>query len=119
MPNVVKNRVVESLQKKRGCFWVNKKSLVVWDGPNNKGVVMLSKSAHAPFELDPNLEGARLIRFTTRRMKRAFVKRCSRELSRVLYLPNDFINLPAEVFDEEPELSGVEDLEVRRWLSLL
>lgn len=119
MPNTMKAELVDTLQQKRGCFWMDK-SLVVWDGPSNKGVLMLSKSSVAPFELDADLEGAHLMRFTTRRMKRAFIRQCSRKLSKSICLSDDFVELPAAVFDEEqPDLTKVEDGELREWLSYL
>lgn len=119
MPNTMKTELVEALQEKRGCFWMDS-NLVVWDGPSNKGVLMLSKSSHAPFELDPDLEGAHLMRFTTRRMKRAFIRQCSRKFSRALCLSEGLIELPADVFDEEqPDLAKVPDDELREWLRFL
>jgi hypothetical protein len=119
VPNEMKAELVKNLQGERGCFWMDK-SLVVWDGPSNKGVMMLSKSSVAPFELDSGLEGVKLVRFTTRRMKNQFVRQCSRRLSKAVCLKDGFIELPDSVFDaEKPDLSRVEDEEVREWLMML
>lgn len=119
MPNGMKTELVKNLQGKRGCFWMDQ-SLIVWDGPNNKGAVMLSKSSVAPFELDPDLEGAKLMRFTTRRMKSQFIRQCSRRFSKAVWAQDVFVELPAAVFDEEsPDLSEVQDEELLTWLALL
>jgi len=119
VPNEMKTQLVKNLQAERGCFWMNK-NLVIWDGPNNKGTVMLSKTSVAPFELDPELEGALLMRFTTRRMKKAFVRQCSRHIGKAFCLGGGFVDLPAAAFDEEtPDLSSVQDKELLSWLMLL
>lgn len=119
MPNELKTELVKNLQGKRGCFWMDQ-GLVVWDGPNNKGAVMLSKSSIVPFELDPDLEGTRLMRFTTRRMKRQFIRQCSRRFSKAVWAQDLFVELPAAVFDEEnPDMSEVQDGELKKWLRLL
>ena len=117
MPNTMKVQLAEKLRKVRG-YWTED-GLVVWDGPSNKGVVLQNGVPYVSFELDPELEGDKLVRFTTRRMKPRYVRQFSRKLVKTI-LREEFTALSPEVFDpESPNLAGVREQAVRSWLQNL
>jgi hypothetical protein len=116
MPNTMKVQLAKKLREARG-YWIED-GLVVWNGPRNKGVVFQNGVPYVSFELDPELEGDKLVRFTTRRMKSRYVRQFSRRLTKTI-LRKEYTELAPEVFDtEKPCLEGVKE-EVRAWLQNL
>lgn len=71
----MRDSIISALRKERGYLWVDhdlQKKLLIWDGPNNKGV-FLTAGDEVYFKLDATLPKKRFVYFETRKVRSTLI----------------------------------------------